>query len=144
MPGESKTSKRRLKARERWLSALELRKQGLTFEAIAKELGYKGGAPAAYKAVMTALKETLREPAKELRDLEAARLDTIQQKLSDNVGPDKEELPVIDRLLRIMERRAKLLGLDAARDTELPVIAGPLVIIRGPATKEEAENEKQK
>jgi len=35
MPGESKTSKRRLKVRERWLEVLELRKEGKTFEAIA-------------------------------------------------------------------------------------------------------------
>jgi len=35
MSGESKTSQRRLKARDRWEAALELRKKGLTFEAIA-------------------------------------------------------------------------------------------------------------
>lgn len=71
--------------------------------------------------------------------LEAERLDTIQEKLSDNTGPDKEGLQSIDRLLRVMERRAKLLGLDVAKDVEPPVIVGPLVIVRGPATKEEAE-----
>lgn len=139
MPGESKTSKRRLAAREKWRKALELRKTGMTFEAIAAEVGYKGGAPAAYKAVMTALKDTLREPAQELRNLEAERLDMLQHKLSDNAGPDKEELPVVDRLLRVMERRAKLLGLDVVKDNEPLVITGPLVIIRGPATKEEKE-----
>jgi len=129
MAGESKTSKRRLKARERWLAALELRKKGLTFEAIAEETGY--GSPAsAYKAVMKALKETFREPAQELRDLEAARLDGMQEKLSGNVGPGKDGVAVVDRVLRIMERRAKLLGLDETK-TETPVeIKGPLVIIR--------------
>lgn len=140
MPGESKTSKRRLKARERWLAALELRKKGRTFEAIAQELGYSDAA-SAYNAVMSALKETFREPAQELRDLEATRLDTMQEKLSDNIKPDKIGMGIVDRLLRIMERRAKLLGLDLTKDAPSPVVFGPLVIVRGPATKEEAEKE---
>ena len=127
MPGESKTSKRRLKARERWLAALELRKRGLTFEAIAQELGY-AGAPQAYKAVMSALKETFREPTKELRDLEAARLDAMQEKIWGKTGPEK--MAATDRLLRIMERRAKLLGLDEEKSATPLEIKGPLVIIR--------------
>jgi len=86
---------------------------------------------------MTALKDTLREPAQELRDLEAERLDTMQESIWEKTGPEK--MGAIDRLLRIMERRAKLLGLDVAKDAEPPVIVGPLVIVRGPATKEEAE-----
>ena len=140
MPGESKTSKRRLKARERWLAALELRKQGLTFEAIAGALGYAGES-AAYKAVMSALGEVSREPVEEMRKLEATRLDKMQEKLSDKIGPDKDDgLPVVDRVLRIMDRRAKLLGLDQPQKSEVDVkVKGPLVIVRGLATKEEAE-----
>lgn len=46
---------------------------------------------------------------------------------------------IVDRLLRIMERRAKLLGLDLTKDAPSPVVFGPLVIVRGPVTKEEAE-----
>ena len=131
MPGESKTSKRRLAARDRWLAALELRKKGQTFEAIADALGYAGAA-AAYKAVMSALGETNREPVEEMRKLEAARLDKMQEKLSDNVGPDKDDgLPVVDRMLRIMDRRAKLLGLDMPSKAEVEVTQkGPLVIVR--------------
>lgn len=79
---------------------------------------------------MKALKDTLREPAEELRGLEAERLDMLQEALSDNVEPDKDGLLVVDRLLRIMERRAKLLGLDIGKDSEPPTVLGPLVIIR--------------
>jgi len=139
MPGESKTSKRRLKARERWLAALELRKRGLTFDAIAKELGYAGES-AAYKAVMSALGEANREPVEEFRELEAQRLDQMQEKISDKVGPDKDDgLLVIDRVLRIMDRRAKLLGLDAQKPEVDHTIRGPLVIIRGAKKPEEAD-----
>jgi len=136
-PGESKTSKRRLKARERWLAALELRKKGWTFERIADELGYAGPA-ASYKAVMSALGEANREPVTELRELEAARLDHMQDKLSENIGPDKDDgLPVVDRLLRIMDRRAKLLGLDQPLKSEVEhTVKGPLVIMRSKKDKE--------
>jgi len=136
-PGESKTSKRRLAARDRWLAALELRKRGLTFEAIAQELGYATPA-SAYNAVMAALKEANREPVEEMRELEAARLDQLQERLSDKAGPDKDGVGIVDRLLRIMERRAKLLGLDAQREDAPVEIKGPLVIIRN---SKEAEDE---
>jgi len=142
MPGESKTSKRRLKARERWLEALELRKRGLTFEAIARQLGYSAPA-AAYKAVMSALGEANREPVGEFRELEAQRLDQMQEKISDNIGPDKETgLPVVDRLLRIMERRARLLGLDQPQKVEGDLkFRGPIMIIQGRDESEETEGD---
>jgi hypothetical protein len=137
MPGESKTSKRRLKARERWLAALELRKKGLTFEAIAEELGY-AGRQQAYTAVMKALKETLREPTEELRSLEAERLDAITDALWEDTK--RGDTAVIDRILKIMERRAKLLGLDETRSETPVTIKGPLVIIRG---AKEADDEEE-
>ena len=128
MPGESKTSKRRLAARDRWLAALELRKKGHTFARIAEEIGYADAATA-YNAVMKALQETFREPAEELRGLEATRLDDLQEKLSGNIGPGN--VAVVDRVLRIMERRARLLGLDMPSKAEVEVTQkGPLVIVR--------------
>ena len=140
MPGESKTSKRRLKARERWLEALELRKKGHTFESIAESLEYAGPG-GAYQAVMKALKETFREPVEEMRRLESARLDEMQEKISVNVGPGKDDgLPVVDRVLRIMDRRAKLLGLDSPQKSEVDLkVKGPLVIVRGAKKDKEAE-----
>ena len=140
-PGESKTSKRRLKARERWLEALELRKAGWTFERIADELGYAGPS-GAYQAVMKALKAAFSEPVAEMRKLESARLDEMQEKISVNVGPGKDDgLPVVDRVLRIMDRRAKLLGLDQQK-TEVDVtVKGPLVIVRGAKKDKEERDE---
>jgi len=133
MAGESKTSKRRLAARDRWLEALELRKQGMTFEAIAKELDYATAA-SAYNAVMAALKEANREPVEEMRELEASRLDALQKNLvgePNNIGPHKLGMELTDRLLRIMDRRARLLGLDMPSKAEVEVTQkGPLVIVR--------------
>jgi hypothetical protein len=57
--------------------ALELCKAGATFERIAQELGY-ASTEAAYGAVMAALKETLREPAAQIRKLARECLDRLQ------------------------------------------------------------------
>lgn len=108
--GESSTSERRLTAAERGRQALELRKAGATFDDIAGKLGYADRG-CAYRAVRKALKETLREPADEVRKLEAERLDKLQLALWASAlrGDTRSIYP----LLRVMSRRAKLLGLDA-------------------------------
>lgn len=96
-------------ANERQVRALELRKAGVSYQTIADTLGY-GGPSGAFKAVQTALKTTLREPAEELRSLEMERLDQAAFAIAAQVRAGN--LGAIDRLLRIMERRAKMLGLD--------------------------------
>ena len=113
--GESSTSPRRLRAMEKQLAALELRKTGMTFEAIAKTLGYQSRA-SAFKAVMTAIKELKREPAQELVELELARLDAMLAGLwpSATTGDARS----VDSLLRLSERRARLLGLDEHRPVD--------------------------
>jgi hypothetical protein len=65
----------------------------------------------AYNRVMGSLKETLREPSDEVRKLELARLDALYW----SVYPEalKGRYGAVDRCIRIMERRSRLLGLDA-------------------------------
>ena len=113
---ESKTSEKRLAAAERQRQALELRKAGVGFEAIAERLGYAGPS-GAYQAVMAALKKTLQEPADELKKLELERLDAAQLAIYNSVK--QGNLGAVDRLLRVMERRARLLGLDGPERKEL-------------------------
>ena len=113
---ESKTSERRLAGADRQREALELRKAGATFEAIAKRLGYRGPS-GAYNAVMAGLRKTLQEPADDLRKMELERLDALT--LRSWSLASQGSLEAIDRILRIMARRAKLLGLDAPERKEL-------------------------
>jgi hypothetical protein len=101
---------------DRKLQALELRKAGATFQMIADQLGYRSPS-GAHKAVVSALRATLREPAEELRELELTRLDAMLLSLWRRVQAGEER--AIDRALRIMERRARLLGLDAPTRGEL-------------------------
>jgi len=110
MVGESKASEKRIAAAERQAEALVLRKSGLGFAAIARQLGYAGPS-GAYQAIMTALRAVTHEPARELVELELLRLDELLLGL----WPDarRGNVTKIDRVLKIMARRAALLGLDA-------------------------------
>lgn len=107
---KNKTSERILKARERQLEALELRKQGFTLEAIAERLGYSS-ASGAHKAITSALDKHTHKAVDELRKMQLARLDEMQYAIWDEAIKDLN-LRAFDTLLKIMARRAKLLGLD--------------------------------
>ena len=110
MAGESKASEKRIAAAERQARALELRKAGLGYAAIARQLNYAGPS-GAYKAITTALGALTREPARELLNLELARLDDLLLGLWADAR--KGNVAKVDRVLKIMARRAALLGLDA-------------------------------
>lgn len=101
---------------ERRRKALELRKAGATYEQIAEQLDYDNRG-SAWKAVDAALKEITAEPAAEVRQLELERLDALllslwKQARGGNLG-------AVDRVLRLMERRSKYLGLDSPARMEV-------------------------
>lgn len=112
--------------------ACRLRARGYTYDEIAAELGMSSKSRA-YDAVQRALVDTVREPADEVRQLELIRLDEMHQAaravmeathyvvdkgqvVEWNGAPLIDDGPVlaaIDRMLRVQERRARLLGLDS-------------------------------
>ena len=106
---------RRIKALDRHLQALELRKAGATYQAIADQLGY-AHARGAHKAVASALKATLREPADDVRELEIQRLDAALLAIWRRVQAG--DYAAIDRLLGIINSRAKLTGTFAPKKLE--------------------------
>lgn len=97
---------------ERQRQALELRKAGLSYVAIAERLGYANHT-GALKAVKSALRSLVREPAEELIEVEVNRLDDMLAGLW--LEARKGNVAKIDRVLKIMQRRAELLGLDAPK-----------------------------
>lgn len=112
MPTESKTSPRRTVARQRELDALELRKAGATYSQIGDQLGITE--QGAYAAVVRSLKRIVEQTSEEaaaVRTLEIERLDRLF--LAAYRQAKEGHLGAIDRCVRLMERRAKLLGLDA-------------------------------
>jgi hypothetical protein len=110
--------------------AAALRARSWTYQRIGEELGISK--QSAYDAVQRALRDTLQEPADDVRALELERLDGMYAAVlavleRDHVTlyqgevvrvegavlvDDGPVLSAVDRLLRIQERRAKLLGLD--------------------------------
>lgn len=115
---ESSTSERRLAAIDKQRLALELRKAGVPFTKIAQQLDYEGPS-GAYGAVKSALKRTLQEPAAEVRALELDRLDHML--MAHWPAVIKGHIRATELALKIMERRAAYLGLDAPKDALLTV-----------------------
>jgi len=115
---ESKTSNRKITAVERREKAIELRKAGATYQSIADNLGVTP--QAAHKMVMKVLgdlAEKSQENAEHVRSIELQRLDKLffamyQQAVKGSQG-------AVDRCLRIMDRRAKYLGLDAPKEVAM-------------------------
>lgn len=122
--------------------ATGLRSRGYSYQAIADALGMHDRS-AARKAVERALLATIAEPCEELRRLELMRLDTMavsawavldtphpvvsDGKIMVHVGAvltdPRPVLHAIDRLLKISERRSRLLALDAPIRVGVPTIA---------------------
>jgi hypothetical protein len=120
----AKSSVRRIRTTEKTLKALELRKRGMNYTQIGEELGCNRSTACRYVlSELENLADKCREEAVHVRDLELQRLDALYLKAWEAV--EEGDLPSIDRCLRVQERRAKLLGLDAAEKVEH---SGDLVI----------------
>lgn len=90
---------------------LELRRAGATYDEIAKATGY-ATPQGAYVAFQRALKRTLVDSgSEEMRQTELDRLDRAQVALWPSVIAG--DVKAINTLLKVMERRARYLGLDA-------------------------------
>lgn len=103
-------------AKEKAALALSARKEGKTYEEIAKEVGYSSRQNA-YKAIKTALLEVIREPAEEVIRLELERMDAMWGITYLNAQTGDPQ--AIASCLKIMDRRAALLGLDAPKQTKI-------------------------
>ena len=96
--------------RRREAAVVQLRIAGHTFDQIAQQLGLSSKSTA-HRIYRRALDATVAEPAAELRQLEGARLDALQaQWWPRAVGGNVQAARI---MLKIMERRARLFGLDA-------------------------------
>ena len=103
-------TRERIRIAEKQGKALELRKAGQSYRAIAKELGYAGPG-GAHKAVASGLRLTLQEPADDVRQLEMQRLDRMLESYWPAVLKGDPKAGGI--VIRSMDRRATYLGLDA-------------------------------
>lgn len=118
MAKPQKTGPKAIKAQETAMKALELRKAGATYETIAQMMGYSSKSTA-FNAVNRLMTSTKREGSREAFEMELRRLDDLLMALWP--AARQGELPAIDRTLRIMESRRKLLGLDAPERVQTQV-----------------------
>ena len=126
---------RSLATREKDIRALDLRRRGLSYPQIAAEMGCS--LSGAHQSVQRALADSAREASEEVRQIEAQRLDDYMRALNrvllakhyvvsaatgkvavhpETGQPLLDDDPVIRTVLalvRVSERRARLLGLDA-------------------------------
>jgi|GEM_PF-3856280 len=101
------------KASARQAKALELRISGASYRTIAQTLGY-GGPSGAHKSVVAGIKKMLQEPSETCKRLELTRLDKLLAAFWQK-AMNGDELAA-DRVLKVMERRARLLGIDQPVD----------------------------
>lgn len=123
---------RSVQAAQRDAEAARLRSEGHTLQSIVDRLGFHDRA-AASRAIAKVYAETVTQPVEEIRARDLATLDELEArawevlrakhvtvshgKVVDIDGvPLADDAPVlnaIDRVLKVQDRRAKLLGLDA-------------------------------
>lgn len=127
MPGESKTSPRRLEAALRSKQALELRMAGVNFDQIANKLGYSNRS-GAYQAVMAALRRLPAPEVEEYRKLNIERLNKARMANWPNVTGGEHKAIEIE--IKIQQREAAYLGLDAPQKVALGGADGGPVTLR--------------
>lgn len=125
MDTNSPRAPKRVRAREREDQAMKMRLAGASQQAIGDALGVSHQAVG--KMLDRALDRTAKDTdanADKLRLIEIARLDRLNLKMSPLA--EQGSMGAVDRCLRIMERRARLLGLDAPTKADLTTGGKPL------------------
>jgi hypothetical protein len=118
-PGPSRTSPARIEARDKRQWALRLRRAGVHYEDIAERVGYRDRR-SAQRAVERELEVHSAEDVSAVRKIEVERLDAMLMAMwRKAINGDGWS---VDRVLRIMERRSRLLGLDAPIRQQIEVI----------------------
>lgn len=108
----AKTSATRLSAQATRRQVIELRMAGATISQICERLGI--GRATAHRHIEKAMADVQAEmegPAIAVKRMQYARLERLLQGAWGNAA--KGDYAAIDRIIKILERQAKLLGLDA-------------------------------
>lgn len=113
---------------ERQARAVALRKMGFSYTEIAKDLDVTKQAAFAYvKEAIAELKDEIREDSEDVKELELQRLDAMLVRLWRSAMPSPQPgsnyIPEPDTksmklILEVMDRRSRLMGLDAAQRVE--------------------------
>lgn len=103
---------------ERQQAAVDLARKGCSYDEIAAQLGYQSRS-GAYGAVQAVLNRADYAAADGLRNLQGLEIDEyklqLRRKFADlwDGGQTELAVKVLDRVVRLWERQARLFGLDA-------------------------------
>ncbi len=116
--GQSKTAAQRIASAEKREKALQLRKMGFSYEKIGEQIGCsKQHVHRVITEELGKLRESNYASAEDLRTLQAERIAYAinQVMIAINTG----DITAVDKLCRLLDREARLFGLDAATRTEI-------------------------
>lgn len=102
---------------ERVQQEVKLRKLGFTYREIGEQLGIDH--TVVFDDVKRELDKSLKETAEDInsiRQMELDRIDSVLPKIM--MSARSGDLKAIDTMLKLMDRRSKYLGLDAAQKQE--------------------------
>lgn len=114
-----KTNPAAVARHERDVRCVKLRGAGMGWQDIAQQLGY-ASAGHAYDRFMVVMKDYPREDVETARETEADRYDALQRAIWAKCL--KGDNWAIDRALKLMDQRARLLGLNAPLRQQIEVI----------------------
>ena len=137
-PNRSKTGRLAVAALDISEKAVQLRRKGLSCDEIGKALGCSRST--AWEAInrwLVAKRADIKEAADDVREMELARMDEMMAGIYPTAL--QGDMQAIDRVLRIMERRAKLLGIDAPTRQEVTGAEGGPLDIRAVASEFKAK-----
>jgi hypothetical protein len=98
-------------ARERRITEiLQLRMQGWSLRQIGESLSPQISPQAIFKIIKRALENLTNEAVEPLRQIELLRCDELTTGVYEKAL--NGDLPAVDRVLAVMQRRSRLLGLD--------------------------------
>ena len=121
--------------------AFQLRQAGASYELIAEKLNY-ATAKSAESSIRRVLNARYKpDDVEEVVQMELARLDALQ--LIAWRRAKEGDLSAIDRILKIMERRAKYLGLDTTEPQNQGAVTHNTAIFIGGTEEEYVEQLKQ-
>lgn len=107
---------------ERRAQVVDLAKTGKSYRAIAGELGISSTSVVARDiAAWAAETKPSPEQTEELRKLQNEQIDSLAEKLWARLETD-DYLAVTDRLVKLMDRKARLMGLDLERNVQVNVL----------------------
>lgn len=133
----SKTQQRRIEAQERRAKAIQLRRMGYSMGRIAERLGMsKSSVHKTITKAIDSLQKDIEQDAERARAQELDRIDELQSYLWLNAS--KGNTQAVEKIIKLMERRHKLLGLDApnkvaATDPDGDEARGGVVMVPAPA-----------